>query len=221
MITKRFNTELPKNMSPFMFIEDMCEVKTKYAGKLAIISYGALEYKGRYAPEFGGVALVRMDPDVVVCVKYIPFGPNSRKTEFERAVKYLKAHTDLDPNTYLSTWYYAFKYAVPTIMNQNKKDYMERRKNLETPEEIMNSIRDKYNKEERKFLNIFKRKQTEEKEKKAEAPQKEEPTDKVIPLDIEWNEDQYKKLDENNNDPAENWKKNNNTADGEDLIPLD
>jgi len=119
----KFDPELPCNFEPFAFIEDKTEIKTKYAGKMGIISFGALDYNAHYAPEFGGVALVHFNPDVIIAVKFLPWDAMLREEEHERAVSFLEKHLDIEPDAITKYFHYKLGYMLPAKKEQQRRDY--------------------------------------------------------------------------------------------------
>ena len=122
---KKFNPKLPCDMEPFAFIEKQTTVKTKYAGEIGIISFGALDYNAHYAPEFGGVAMVHFKPDLMIAVKYLPWDAKLRDEEHDRAVKFLEENIEIAPDKITEKFHYDFNYVLPAKKEQQRREYYE------------------------------------------------------------------------------------------------
>jgi len=120
----KFDTSLPCNLEPFGFIEKVTEVETKNAGRLSIISYGALDYNNHYSPEFGGVALVHHNPDIFMATKYIGWDAKAREIEHKRSVDFLKDNFNIEPNLITEKFYHEFDYFLPAVYDRDKKEYL-------------------------------------------------------------------------------------------------
>jgi hypothetical protein len=123
---EKFNTDLPSNMEPFAFIEQVTTVKTKWAGELSIVSFGALDYNNHYSPEFGGVALLHDDPDLFLAVRYYPWSAENRSKEHERSVQFLKDNYEIAPNDIIDTFYVKFGYSLPAKQERKRREYLEK-----------------------------------------------------------------------------------------------
>ena len=125
MNINRFDLELPCDLEPFGYIEDRRIVKTKNAGKLMLVAFGALNYMGHYAPEFGGVAMVHMNPDLLIAVKYIPWNAEARRDELMTQYKFLKEnHHDMSPSD-VTCYFYDDGYVLPAQKKRLKEEYFQ------------------------------------------------------------------------------------------------
>jgi len=122
---EKFDNTLPCNMEPFGFIEKVTRVKTKWAGDLSIVSFGALDYNNHYSPEFGGVALLHNDPDLFMGVHYLPWSVEDRELEHNRSVEFLQNNPEAAPNVIIDTFYADFLYSLPTKQERKRRDYLE------------------------------------------------------------------------------------------------
>lgn len=122
--TKKFNLELPCNLEPFGYIEETMVVDTKSCGEIMLVAFGALNYLGHYAPEFGGVALVCLDPDLFIAVKYIPWDAPGRLAELQYQISYLlENHENMAPQDISCYFYIECDYVLPARKERYKEEY--------------------------------------------------------------------------------------------------
>jgi len=120
----KFDVYLESNLEPFVYVEDNRTIKTKNAGKIMVISFGALNYQGHYAPEFGGVAIVHVDPDVLIAIKYIPWNAKARRQELMEQYMHLKAnHNNMSPSDITHYFYLKCGYVLPAKKQRLKEEY--------------------------------------------------------------------------------------------------
>lgn len=119
----KFDPQNPCDFEPFAFIENKTVIQTKRAGKIGIISFGALDYNAHYSPEFGGIALVHFDPDLIIAIKYVPWDAKERAREHQKAVKFLRDHLDIKPVDITKTFHYEFFYVLPAKKEQQRREY--------------------------------------------------------------------------------------------------
>lgn len=87
----KFNTKLPGSFESLYFIEKEIKISNcDNEENLYVISYGALNHKGILSPEFGGIALVNKKPNIIVCIKYIPWDKTTREDEAEGLVNLIE-----------------------------------------------------------------------------------------------------------------------------------
>jgi len=134
MDTNKFDPELPSKHIPFAYVERETTI-TDHDNNIAVISFGALEVNNYNAPEFGGVAIVHQDPDIIIGIKYIPWNVGSRATEHDTIVKKIQ-HSRMN-NQELVDYLYEDGYTIPAIRDKIRDEY-ERDKLLDllSPEEI-------------------------------------------------------------------------------------
>jgi hypothetical protein len=120
----KFDTSLPCDMEPFAFIEKVTKIKTKKAGTLSIISFGAMDYNNHYSPEFGGVALVHHNPDLFIAQKHIPWNAELRETNHQQAVNFLNENVDIEPDEITEVFYHEFDYFLPYMLERKKRNYL-------------------------------------------------------------------------------------------------
>jgi hypothetical protein len=122
---EKFDTSLKCNLEPFGYIEDKKVIETKKAGKMVLIAFGALNRFGHYSPEFGGVAVVHLDPDLYVAVKYIPWNRKERASEIIRQAKYLEEHKQhITPNELICYFHEKNGYVLPAEKKKQKEAYI-------------------------------------------------------------------------------------------------
>ncbi|TRZ48379.1 MAG: hypothetical protein D4S01_10390 [Dehalococcoidia bacterium] len=121
----KFNPNLPCNMEPFAFIEKITEIKTKNAGRLSIISFGALDYNNHYSPEFGGVALVHHNPDLLIAMKHVAWDTKGREEEHRVAVSFLTDNLNIEPDAITTKFYHEFDYFLPYMFEKKKREYLQ------------------------------------------------------------------------------------------------
>lgn len=120
---QKFDTDLSCDLEPFGFVEDQRTIKTKNAGKIMLVSFGALNYLGHYSPEFGGVAVCHLKPDFFLAVKYIPWDAKARRVEFEKKYQELKdGHKNMTPSD-VTDLFNLDDYVLPTKKKRMKEEY--------------------------------------------------------------------------------------------------
>ena len=177
---KKFDISLPCNMEPFGFIEKVTEVKTKNAGKLAIVSYGALDYNNHYSPEFGGVALIHHNPDLLLAQKHLPWNADLREECHQKAIDYLNNNLDAEPDSITDQFYYEFNYFLPYMLERKKRNYL--KQICMDKNDMLNQTKDEYeNKELKEALEeIEKKKGTNNKSIPSEIINKSESNDDYL-----------------------------------------
>jgi len=142
MDTNKFNTKLGSNSEPFAYVERETKITDKKNNDvIEVISFGALETHDHRAPEFGGVAIVHMNPDVFIGVKYIPWNAKGRKVEHDKMIQKLRT-TNMN-NQELCDFLYSDGYVLPAVKEKIRNDYRkEKLLNLaEEPKEIKKSTK--------------------------------------------------------------------------------
>jgi len=120
----KFDIDLACNLEPFGYMEDTRTVDTKNSGKMMIVSFGAMNYLGHYSPEFGGVAVVHLDPDVLIAVKYIPWDAEARRKELIDQYMYLKNnHENMLPSDITHYFYLDCLYVLPAKKQRLREEY--------------------------------------------------------------------------------------------------
>jgi len=120
---EKLNLELPCDLEPFGYIEKTHVIDTKNSGKLMLIAFGALNQLGHYAPEFGGVALVCINPDVVIAIKHIPWDAPGRLAEMQYQVNYLLENNNIQPAEVTNYFYRKCNYVLPAQKQRLKEEY--------------------------------------------------------------------------------------------------
>lgn len=199
MDVNKFNPELESDLEPFGFIEDYKTVKSKYAGNQMLVSFGALNYLGHYAPEFGGVALVNADYNLFIAIKYIPWNANARKKEIEKQYAVLMENKDLfTPSDFTDYFYESCGYILPAQKLRLKEEYFLEiaQKDKERAENLLkahNEIQEAQQKAYRgQITNLSRRKVEECRAKEEEKGYKPQIIDgeEMIPLDEDDEEDE-------------------------------
>lgn len=123
MDKNRIDLELPCDLEPFGYIESRRIVKTQNAGKLMLVAFGARNYMGHYSPEFGGVALVHLNPDLLIAIKYVPWDAEARDKELKAQYKFLKEnHTEMTPPD-VTLYFYDDGYTLPAQKKREREEY--------------------------------------------------------------------------------------------------
>jgi len=121
---EKFDTDLECNLEPFGYIEDSRTIETKSSGKMMLVSFGALNCMGHYAPEFGGVAVVHINPDVLIAVKYIPWSAAERRKELMKQYLYMKEnHKKMSPSDITHYFYLNCHYVLPAKKQRLREEY--------------------------------------------------------------------------------------------------
>jgi hypothetical protein len=124
-VTDKFDKSLKCNLEPFGYIEDKRVIDCRRAGQMIVVSYGALNKMGHYAPELGGVAIVHIDPDLFIAAKYIPWNREERAKELERQVKYFNDNqSHLLPDDIVNR-FTELEYAMPAQRKRAKEAYID------------------------------------------------------------------------------------------------
>jgi len=121
----KFDTELGSHLEPFMFVEKTTEIDTTHATKVAIISFGAMDVNNHYAPEFGGVALVHIEPDLFIAVKYIPWDAEARAVEHNRCVDFINSDEKINPKKLIGTLKDEFGFILPSLQEKERREYLQ------------------------------------------------------------------------------------------------
>ena len=138
----KFNPELPCNHMPFAYIEKKTKIKNKKNEEtLAVISFGALETHSHYAPEYGGVAVVHMDPDVFIGVKYIPWDASGRSFEHEMMVQKIRQMSM--SNQELADFMHEDGYTLPAVKERIRDEYIKNKLREEALEEKLKKVPEK------------------------------------------------------------------------------
>jgi len=215
--TKKFNLELPCNLEPFGYIEETRNIITKNAGELMLIAYGALNHLGHYAPEFGGVALVCLNPDLIVAIKYIPWNAPGRLEELEYQFNYLlENHENMAPAEVTDHFYVDHDYILPAQKQRLKEEYF-----LRVAEENKARAAELKNQNERLL-------QLQEEAMAGKIAVKVNKSKPRTPEEVRAEEEERKKEGEKEEAPYQkpkleivNKKKKVKMVDGEELIPID
>jgi hypothetical protein len=121
--TDKFDTDLDANFTPLAYVEEERIVDTDKAGQMVVLAHGAMEEPGRNAVEFGGVSILHLDPDLFICVKYIPWNKQERLAEVRRQVTYLKENKDhLRPGDIVDH-FRDLGYTMPADKNRAREAY--------------------------------------------------------------------------------------------------
>lgn len=123
MDTNLYNTKLSSS-HPLAFIEQKTSIDSKNFGSLAVISFGALERNSHLAPEFGGVAVVHEDPDVVIAIKYIPWNAKKREIEHKLMVEHITNNTEQGRKDYAHSLSDS-GYTLPAMKERWRREYAE------------------------------------------------------------------------------------------------
>jgi hypothetical protein len=124
---EKFDTDLGCDLEPFGYMEDNRLIKTLKAGEIMLISFGAMNRLGHFSPEFGGVALVHLNPDVFLAVKYIPWDAEARRKELMKQYKYLKDnHQSMSPADVTEYFYVDCNYILPAKKQRLREEYIQK-----------------------------------------------------------------------------------------------
>jgi hypothetical protein len=125
MDLNKYNTSLSCSDHPFGYIEQRTEINTKNCGKIAVISFGAMEFHSRYAPELGGVAILHIDPNLFIAVRYIPWDAKARQAEHDRCVEHITKSDGETPRDFAFFFQDEMKYRIPAVNKRWEREYQE------------------------------------------------------------------------------------------------
>jgi len=120
----KFDIDLACNLEPFGYMENSRTVETKNSGTMMVVAVGAMNYLGHYSPEFGGVAVVHLNPDLLIAVKYIPWDAKARRKELMEQYMYLKNNHESMSSSDLTHYFYLdCLYVLPAKKQRLREEY--------------------------------------------------------------------------------------------------
>lgn len=122
----KLNTQLPSNLEPFGYIEETKKIDMEKCGGLMLISFGAMNYQGHFAPEFGGIALVHVKESIFIAVKYIPWNAQAREKELNIQFEFLKENQQtITPQELTDYFNMECGYVFPSKKQRLREEYID------------------------------------------------------------------------------------------------